>query len=68
MQIEEKQVTLRKLTANEGKVIISKKLDEENKPNIISKEIYLGIYDNEDNYEEVDENIYNENTHNEANN
>lgn len=58
MQLEEKQVLLRKLTASEGKVIISKELDENNKPKVISKEIYLGNVDSEENYEEVDEKIY----------
>lgn len=60
MQLEKKQVLLRKLTASEGKVLISKELDENNKPKVISKEIYLGNVDNEKNYEEVDENLYKE--------
>lgn len=60
MQIEQKEVILRKLIANEGKVIVSKKLNEEGKPELISKEIYLGKYTTEDEFEEVDENLYKE--------
>lgn len=60
MQIEQKEVILRKLIANEGKVIVSKKLNEEGNPELISKEIYLGKYTTEDEFEEVDENLYKE--------
>ncbi len=61
MKVEEEQVTLRKLTASEGKVIISKKtqINEEigeEEPVVKSKEIYLGKYDSEENYIEIDEN------------
>lgn len=60
MKLESEQVTLRKLTASEGKIIVSKemKIDEETgeeKPVVKSKEIYLGKYDSEDNYVEIDE-------------
>lgn len=54
MQIEEKKVTLRKLVASEGKVLVPKdKNDEEAQEP--SKVIYLGINDSPDNYEEIDE-------------
>ena len=60
MKLEEEQVTLRKLTASERKIIISKEktTDEETgeeKPVVKSKEVYLGKYDSEKNYIEVDE-------------
>lgn len=55
MILEEKQVVLRKLVASEGKVIISKEKDEEGKPTLVTKELYLAVNDSEDNYEEVDE-------------
>ena len=60
MKLESEQVTLRKLTASEGKIIISKETttDEETgeeKPVVKSKEAYLGKYDSEENYIEVDE-------------
>ena len=61
MQLEEKQVTLRKLVASEGKVIVSKTKDEETgKPTVITKEIYLAVGSSEDDFEEVDENLYKE--------
>lgn len=56
MKLEEKQVTLRKLVASEGKVIVSKTLDEEGNPTIRAKEVYLAVGSNENDYEEVDEN------------
>ena len=55
MKLEEKQVTLRKLVASEGKILVSKSLDEEGNPVVKSKEIYLGIGDSEENYEEIDD-------------
>lgn len=60
MELKEEQVTLRKLTASEGKIIISKetKIDEETGeevPVIKSKKIYLGKHDSEENYIEIDE-------------
>lgn len=55
MELQEKQVTLRKLVASEGKIIVSKSLDEEGNPVVKAKEIYLANGDSEDNYEEIDE-------------
>jgi hypothetical protein len=55
MKLEEKQVTLRKLVASEGKVIVSKTLNEEGNPTVRAKEIYLAVGSNEDDFEEVDE-------------
>ena len=60
MKLEEEKVTLRKLTASEGKIIISKEtqIDEETgekNPVTKAKKIYLGKNDSEDNYEEIDE-------------
>lgn len=61
MELQEKNVKLRKLTAEEGKVIISKetkiKEDGQEVPVVKSKEIYLGENDSEDNYLEIDEKI-----------
>lgn len=59
MVVEEKKVILRKLVASQGKVIISKTVNEDNqKPTVIAKEIYLAEGANEDDYEEADENLY----------
>lgn len=60
MKLESEQVTLRKIIASEGKVIISKEtqIDEKNGeevPVVRSKEVYLGKYDSEENYIEIDE-------------
>lgn len=55
MELQETQVTLRKLIASEGKVIISKSKDEEGNPVIKTKELYLAVGDSEANYEEIDE-------------
>lgn len=60
MKLESEPVILRKLIASEGKIIISKetKIDEETGkevPVVKSKEIYLGKYDSEENYIEIDE-------------
>lgn len=55
MQLEEKQVTLRKLTAGEGKIIVSKLLNEDGEPRIRAKEIYLANNDSEDNFMEIEE-------------
>lgn len=60
MKLESEQVILRKLTPSDGKIIISKEtiIDEETgkeKPAVKSKEIYLGKYDSEDNYIEIDD-------------
>jgi hypothetical protein len=55
MNIEEKQVVLRKLTASNGKILVSKSLDEKGNPVVKSKEIYLAVGDNAENYKEIDE-------------
>lgn len=55
MKVEEKQVTLRKLVASEGKILVSKTLDEEGNPTVKAKEIYLAVGASEDDFEEVDE-------------
>ena len=55
MEVQEKQVTLRKLVASEGKILVSKSKDEEGNYVVKAKEIYLALGDNEDNYEEIDE-------------
>ena len=55
MKIEEKQVTLRKLVASKGKILVSKTLDEEGNPTVKSKEIYLAAGASADDFEEVDE-------------
>lgn len=55
MEVQEKQVILRKLVASKGKVIVSKTVDEEGKPTVQAKELYLGVGDSADNYEEIDE-------------
>lgn len=55
MQIQEQEVVLRKLIAGEGKVIISKSVDEEGNPVIKAKEIYIPENANIDDFEEVDE-------------
>lgn len=55
MQLQEKQVTLRKLVASEGKILVSKTLDEEGNPTIKSKEIYLADGASENDFEEIDE-------------
>lgn len=61
MKLEEKQVTLRKLMASEGKVIVSKTKNEETGiPTVITKEVYLAVGASENDFEEVDENLYKE--------
>lgn len=55
MELQEKQVMLRKLVASEGKIIVSKTLDEDGLPVVKAKELYLAGGDSEDNYLEVDE-------------
>lgn len=55
MILEEKQVTLRKLVASEGKVLVSKTLDEEGNPTVRAKEIYLAAGANENDFIEIDE-------------
>ena len=59
MELQEKNVKIRKLTAEEGKIIISKEtqIDAEGKetPVIKAKEIYLGKEDSTENYMEIEE-------------
>ena len=55
MQLQETQVTLRKLVASEGKILVSKTLDEEGNPTVKSKEIYLADGASENDFEEIDE-------------
>ena len=55
MILEEKQVTLRKLVASAGKILISKTVDEEGNPTVRSKEIYLASGASENDFEEIDE-------------
>ena len=59
MQLETKNVELRKLTADEGKIIISKETQKDEKgkdvPVVKAKEIYLGKEDDKENYIEVRE-------------
>lgn len=55
MQIQEKQVILRKLVASEGKILVSKTLDEEGNPTVRSKEIYLADGATENDFDEIDE-------------
>lgn len=55
MQIEEKQVTLRKLVASEGKILVSKTVDEEGNPTVKAKEIYLANGANEEDFLEIEE-------------
>lgn len=57
MELQEKQVTLRKLVASEGKILVSKTLDEEGNPTVKAKEIYLAVGDSADNYDEVVESV-----------
>ena len=55
MQLQEKQVTLRKLVASKGKILVSKILDEKGNPTVRSKEIYLANGASENDFEEIDE-------------
>ena len=59
MELQETNVKLRKLTADEGKVIISKETEKNENgiemPVVKAKEIYLGKEDRKDNYIEVEE-------------
>jgi len=60
MQIQTQEVTLRKLIAAKGKVIVSKSKDEDGNPVVTAKEIYLADGTSEDDFEEIDEIIDNE--------
>lgn len=60
MIIENKNINLKVLKAEDGKIIVSKqKVEIDNKGNtdyaIKSKEIYLGVNDSEENYIEIEE-------------
>lgn len=55
MQLQEKQVVLRKLVASKGKILVSKTLDEKGNPTVRSKEIYLANGASENDFEEIDE-------------
>lgn len=55
MEVHEKQVTLTKIIASEGKILVSKSKDKEGKYVVKAKEIYLAVGDSADNYEEIDE-------------
>lgn len=59
MNLQETNVKLRKLTADEGKVIISKETQTDENgvetPVVKSKEIYLGKQDSQENYVEIEE-------------
>lgn len=59
MQLQETNVKIRKLTADEGKMIVSKEMQKDEKGNDVpivrTKEIYLGKEDSEENYIEVNE-------------
>lgn len=61
MELQEKNVKLRKLTASQGKIIVSKETTKDENGNEIpiikAREIYLGCNDSEDNYIEIDEEI-----------
>ena len=56
MKTEKIVVTLTKLVASEGKVMVSKTLDEEGNPTVRAKEVYLAVGASENDFEEVDEN------------
>lgn len=53
MEIKETKVTLRKLVADEDKILISKTLNEFGNPSVIAKEVYLGNGGSESDFEEV---------------
>lgn len=59
MQLQETNVKLRKLTADENKIIISKDTQKDENgidvPIVRAKEIYLGKEDSEENYIEIEE-------------
>ena len=55
MQLQEEKVTLRKLVAANGKVIVSKTLDEDGNHVIKTKEVYLAKGQDINDFEEIDE-------------
>ena len=48
-------MTLTKIIASEGKILVSKSKDKEGKYVVKAKEIYLAVGDSADNYEEISE-------------
>lgn len=53
MNLEEKQITIRKLQSNDNSVICSKEIDEETTlPKVITQEAYLTSEESIDDYEE----------------
>lgn len=61
MELQETNVKLRKLTADENKIIVSKEMQKDENGNDVpvvrAKEIYLGKNDSEENYTEVEESV-----------
>ena len=59
MELQEKNVKIRKLTADEGQVIVSKETEKDENGNDVpvvkGKEIYLAKEDSEENYVEIEE-------------
>lgn len=55
MQIQEEEVTLRKLIASEGKVIVSKTKNEEGNYVVKAKEVYLAKGQDINDFEEINE-------------
>lgn len=59
MELQETNVKLRKLTADEGKIIVSKETRKDGEgieiPVVKAKEIYLGKEDSVNNYIEIEE-------------
>lgn len=55
MILEEKQVVLRKLVASDGKILVSKSLDEEGNPVVKAKEIYLANGASAEDFEEIED-------------
>lgn len=57
--MELQEIKLRKLTSDEGKIIVSKETQKDENgidvPVVKAKEIYLGKEDSEENYIEVEE-------------
>lgn len=58
MRIEEKQVKLKIMFADEGKTFISKQLDDEGNPTVKTNVVNLGNGAKEEDFIEVDEKKY----------
>lgn len=58
MRIEEKQVLLRRMFADEGKTFISKEVDDEGNPTVKTNVVNLGDGAKEEDFIEVDEKDY----------